>query len=204
MPGVRHTLIPPNTWWFLPCSPNPITSSTLLSTYSTSSMLTMGTNIYNHIINLNLWTFCKFQGFSHQWPGLVSIFTLSGLAYPGGGHIKHHCGCTITYLYPDIQMQGIGSEVQFTTIITCLLDLRRQAPPIEHLFPWIVQRPSWNVLSVSLLPFLILGGVGHSFAWQDTRPSVNCSSSCPNLFWQSWSFRAQLSCAGQNWHRVSK
>src|SRR6202790_2249817 len=25
-----------------------------------------------------------------------------------------------------------------------------------------------------------LGGVGHCFAWQGTRPSVNCSSSCPN------------------------
>ena len=54
----------------------------------------------------------------------------------------------------------------------------------------------------TLYPIAWLGGVGHSFAWQDTHPSVNCSSSCPNLFWQSWSFRAQLSCAGQNWHRV--
>jgi hypothetical protein len=30
-------------------------------------------------------------------------------------------------------------------------------------------------------PLQGLGGVGHCFAWQSTRPCVNCSSSCPNF-----------------------
>jgi len=30
-----------------------------------------------------------------------------------------------------------------------------------------------------------LGGVGHCFAWQGTRPCVNCSSIMSNFIWQS-------------------
>src|SRR5882762_9227360 len=52
-------------------------------------------------------------------------------------------------------------------------DLTRRRPRHPHILP--------NRRDLPRSCLEQLGGVGHCFAWQGTRPCVNCSSSCPNF-----------------------
>src|ERR1700676_794774 len=61
------------------------------------------------------------------------------------------------------------------TISNCLM-------PEECTLFQIGKLDSHHSIMGSMIPQTCkLGGVGHCFAWQGTRPCVNCSSSCPNF-----------------------
>ena len=72
--------------------------------------------------------------------------------------------------------------------------------PLLHMARVLVHLGILLMLMLTIMLHIELGG--HCFAWQGTHPCVNCSSSCPNFILTELPFRAKLSCAGQQWHRV--